>query len=324
MLRIRKPAFAAVATLAVVALALAACSGDDDDTTPTATPPVGTTATAGATGTTSATSMPTEAATATPVPTVDASAIEALVTYYRDLDGREFADAYALWADDGAASGMSLADFTAEYEPVNRMSPLFEGAAETTNGVEVDGRVLLVHEMSDGTQVASTSTVRVTLSDDSGDWLIESIETSGAGNITEAPVDVATPDDLLTSFYEALDAGELPKAYTYWSQIGDASGQDFGDFATGYEDTDTTTVLTGEATMEGAAGTTFATLPAVVTATTTDGTEQVFCGKYTMSRSNLEPFDFVGWRLFGADVAAVDGATADDADQLLANDCTLS
>ncbi len=323
---IRNSALVAVAALAVGAFTLSACSGDDDDTTSTATASPGTTTTAspGATGTTSATTQPTNTATATPEPTVDPAAIEALVTYYRDLDGGDLAAAYALWADDGAASGMSLTDFTAEYDAVDGVSPIFDGAEVTADGVEVDGRVLQVYEMGDGTQAASKSTVKATLSDASGSWLISSIETSGVANITEAPVDVAASDDLLLSFYDAINAGDLPTAYTYWESIGGASGQEYPAFATGYEDTANVTVEIGEMTSDGAAGSIYATMPVVISSTATNGDVAVYCGKYVARESNVPPFGLLGWRFYSADIAAVTGATADDADHLLANDCTLS
>jgi hypothetical protein len=44
------------------------------------------------------------------------SAVAVIRAYYQAIDERRYADAYALWSDDGRSSGKSLADFTRGFD----------------------------------------------------------------------------------------------------------------------------------------------------------------------------------------------------------------
>ena len=49
------------------------------------------------------------------------SAVAVIRMYYQAIDERRYADAYALWSDDGRSSGKSLADFTRGFDETARV-----------------------------------------------------------------------------------------------------------------------------------------------------------------------------------------------------------
>lgn len=130
----RTEAFVLVAALCA---SLSACA---DRTTPTSAAPVPDRTVSDLPAVVPATTMPVqEAATQTDQAGSDeatpAAAKQVVVDYYAAIDARDYAKAYALWSDNGAASGQSFEHFSGGYantrsvqasvgEPVNE-----EGAA---------------------------------------------------------------------------------------------------------------------------------------------------------------------------------------------------
>ncbi len=56
--------------------------------------------------------------------------------------------------------------------------------------------------------------------------------------------------------------------------------------------------------MDAGAGNLYAEVPVTIGAMQSDGSAKTFSGSYTLHRSNLPPFDQLGWRIARANVAA--------------------
>ena len=92
--------------------------------------------------------------------------------------------------------------------------------------------------------------------------------------------DRSTPQAVVTSLYNAVERGEYLRA---WSYFRDEPGRpDFDSFAKGYEGTRHVRVRLGKAASEGAAGSIYYSLSAVVEATSAKGSVQVFSGCYRL------------------------------------------
>ena len=102
--------------------------------------------------------------------------------------------------------------------------------------------------------------------------------------------DRSTADSLVRSFYNAINRFEYSRAYTYFGKAG--WPVPYAQFVQGYADTNSVTVLTGTVSGDGAAGSTYYTLPVAIDARSTHGTEQQFAGCYTtrlIQPSNQDP-----------------------------------
>lgn len=155
------------------------------------------------------------------------------------------------------------------------------------------------------------------------DWRIKSAEVSPKPDPTEAAQDVKDPLSTLNAYYGALDSGEFARAYTYWSDEGNATGQSFAEYVAGFANTASTSAIFGEPQLQGAAGSAYATVPAVIISTQKDGSRQAFCGRYSLRRRDASPFVLLGWSIDKADVNTVEGPVPSAAAQqhMLANSC---
>lgn len=109
-----------------------------------------------------------------------------------------------------------------------------------------------------------------------------------AGNDAGA-LDAEAAADVIRTYYDAIDAGEYERAYALWGGEGEASGQTFEAFRSGYEETATVNVDIGEPGRIGAAaGSRYVEIPVVVTAETVEGEIQRFEGSYTLRRSVVD------------------------------------
>ena len=84
---------------------------------------------------------------------------------------------------------------------------------------------------------------------------------------------------VIRSLYNAINRKEYARAYSYFST---PPADSLDEFAAGYADTKSVDLLTGTATAEGAAGSTYYALPVAIEATMTDGSTLVFAGCYTL------------------------------------------
>ena len=116
------------------------------------------------------------------------------------------------------------------------------------------------------------------------------------------PRELSTPTRLLSSYYREVNRRQFARAYTYWEDLGKASNQSFAHFEQGYADTDHVVVSLGKPRVEGAAGSLFASVPVRIVATLKNQTKQNFRGTYVLRRSDIPPFDKLGWRIHSAQI----------------------
>jgi len=93
--------------------------------------------------------------------------------------------------------------------------------------------------------------------------------------------DRSTPQALVRSLYNAINRKEYARAYAYFAN---PPAPTLNDYAKGYDETEGVTLIVGTPAQEGAAGSTFYTLPIAISAT--GANEQVFAGCYTMRLAN--------------------------------------
>jgi hypothetical protein len=105
---------------------------------------------------------------------------------------------------------------------------------------------------------------------------------SGAGiDATRYVDDRSTSETVIRSYYNAVNRKEYTRAYGYW-EIGASQEPAFATFQAGYASTASVTLLTKPGTMGNGAGQTYYTVPAVISASNTDGTTTLFSACYTL------------------------------------------
>lgn len=319
----RAPKRRAVLGVALAAALVAAGCGSgsksSSDTTaaPTTTGP-STSTTAAAGTTTAAPTTTTTAATATVSP---AQALGVVTGFAQAIGTKDYSAAYQAWAQGGAASGSSEADFAAGYAATDQYDLHVTAVHPTETGVDVDVVVLAVATDSGGTQLLQMfQGTYVVAPTDAGARLA----TGQLAAIDALPTDLAdaigSPQGLIDGYYAYIDAGNHGAAFTLWSGSGTSSGTTPADFIAGYAATRSDTVTMGQFDESPGAGSLYAEVPTVVQATTTSGAAQLFCGTYTLRKSNLPPFDGLGWAIETADLQAVTD-TSTDPGTLLSNGC---
>ena len=109
----------------------------------------------------------------------------------------------------------------------------------------------------------------------------------------------ADPVATLAAYYTAINARDYKKAYGYW----ESPTSSFERFARGFADTASSRLFVEPAPdVEGAAGSLFAQIPAIVIAQTRNGGERFFAGCYVMRRRN----DREGtWHIYRANISPV-------------------
>lgn len=89
--------------------------------------------------------------------------------------------------------------------------------------------------------------------------------------------DRSTPQSLVRSLYNAINRKEYARAYSYFAN---PPVPTLAEYAEGYANTQSVTLVVGTPASEGAAGSTFHTLPIAIAAS--GANEQVFAGCYTL------------------------------------------
>lgn len=120
--------------------------------------------------------------------------------------------------------------------------------------------------------------------------------------------DRSTAEAVVRSYYNAIDRKEYARAFSYF---GGATVPTFGTWAEGYSDTANVDVSFGEMAQEGAAGSTYYTLPVMLDVTRTDGSTAKFAGCYTLrlvQPANQEQPPFEGIHIEDARLHEVKGA----------------
>lgn len=107
------------------------------------------------------------------------------------------------------------------------------------------------------------------------------------------------PVGTLAAYYSAINARDYRSAFRFW----DSEPSSYEQFARGFADTAHVRLLVEPSTrVEGAAGSVYAQIPAIVVSTLRNGSERVFAGCYVMRRSNVQDR---GWHIYRADVSPV-------------------
>ncbi len=112
--------------------------------------------------------------------------------------------------------------------------------------------------------------------------------------------------EFLVSYYNAINRGEYERAYNYWeNHDGGTNGSptDLASFAGGFASTASVAVTFGMPEGDAAAGSIYASVPAVIIATNKDGSVNTFAGCYVTRHTNIgidpDP-DAVLWRMYSA------------------------
>lgn len=96
--------------------------------------------------------------------------------------------------------------------------------------------------------------------------------------------DRSTPEAVISSFYNAISRQEYARAWWYYE---DGQGVPaFDAFVKGYGSTASVNVSFGQSAQEGAAGSTYWTLPVSLDAVDTHGNHSYFSGCYTLRLAN--------------------------------------
>lgn len=112
-----------------------------------------------------------------------------------------------------------------------------------------------------------------------------------------SPDDRSDPVAALSAYYRAINSRDYRRAYRFW----ETPATSFEQFARGFAGTQNVRILIEPPDRhEGAAGSVYTEIPAIVIATTRSGNERVFAGCYVMRKSNVRD---VGWLIYRGDVA---------------------
>lgn len=96
--------------------------------------------------------------------------------------------------------------------------------------------------------------------------------------------DRSTPESVISSFYNAISRQEYARAWSYYE---DGQGVPaFDAFVKGYDGTASVEVSFGQSAQEGAAGSTYWTLPVSLDAVDSKGKHSYFAGCYTLRLAN--------------------------------------
>jgi hypothetical protein len=254
-------------------------------------------------------------------------AVQALLDYFRAVNDRDFAQAYRLWAGQGAASQQSYDQFAAGYATTVQITAQLGSASEDGVGqnrsVTVPVTLASVVNQPSGDQVVQHYEGSYTVQPGPGGWAIISASVDQVQAGPEPPADLADPLTVLRSYFEAINAGQFERAYTYWGNLGQNSQQTFAQFHQGFATTKEVTADLGTAQEGGAAGSIYADVPAVIVATQSDGSVRSFCGTYTLRRLNVPPFEQFGWHIEMAKVQTTANVQpgSDAAKALLSGGC---
>jgi hypothetical protein len=119
------------------------------------------------------------------------------------------------------------------------------------------------------------------------------------------------PVRLLASHYDAINRREYQRAYGYW----ETPPASYKEFVQGYTDTTSVFLVVSPPThLEGTAGSTFASVPALLIATHTDGSQHNFVGCYVVRATNpgtTGTSTEEEWSLYRGTLAPTPGNTTD-------------
>jgi SnoaL-like domain len=270
--------------------------------------------------------QPSESAPTTQPPagrTDTTAAVQVVLDYYTAIEQKQFDQAYRLWAQNGTASGQTLTEFKQGYADTTGLSVLLDRATVSGDTVTVPITILSILNQSDQTQQPQRFAGTYTLRQEAGGWRIASANIAQADASAEPPASTGDALRVVQAYYQAIDEGNYPRAYTYWESNGTASQQSYTVFVQGFAGIDSVTLATGQAQTNAAAGSVYTELPVVVFPEQRDGSRPSFCGTYRLRRANLPPFDTFGWRINSASTLQTPNIepSSDTVQQLLNGRC---
>ncbi len=150
--------------------------------------------------------------------------------------------------------------------------------------------------------------------------LVDNVCAPGAGF---APSQLS-PEFALVSYYAMIQGGEYARAYAYWETP--PNGQSLEDFASGFANVAAVKLYVRLAGLvEGAAGSSYATVPALLNVTRISGDPQWFTGCFVLRRANVPVGDATApdpnWYLYDAELEEM--FAADFALRTLLTACAL-
>ncbi len=140
---------------------------------------------------------------------------------------------------------------------------------------------------------------RLTILSDRGRSALHFIDSAALEPQDGPREDRSDPVATLAAYYSAINARDYRRAFGFW----DSPPSSYEQFARGFADTDQVRLLVEPSPrVEGAAGSVYAEIPAIVVSTLRNGAERVFAGCYTMRRSNVQDR---GWKIYRGRVSQV-------------------
>ena len=266
----------------------------------------------------------TPAATAAPETAAgdQVAAIQVVLDYYDAINQQAYDRAYRLWAQNGAASGQTSEQFKQGFDGTVQVSVQIGKTSAQSGAVTVPVAIASVVNVTNQEQRVRRFGGTYSVEKSADGWRLAGAKIADLGD-AQPPADLSDPLAVLQAYYAAINAREFGRAYTYWSNNGAASQQTFTQFSQGFADTTSVTIATSTPQIGAAAGSAYAETPIAIVATQADGSQQTFCGTYTLRRVNVPPFDQLGWRIDRASIAQVANAQpgGDAAQRLLASGC---
>lgn len=316
------PASAPAAPTAAPATSAPAPTAAPATSAPAPTAPA---ATSAPTAAPSAMPQPTGAASQPSQPSDSAAAAQAVLDYYAAINDKKLDAAYQLWGNGGAASGQTAEQFKQGFANTQRVDVQLGTPKPGASGVEVPVTLIAIANDPDPSkpQLVQQFQGSYTVQASAGGARLASAQIAALSGRALPPAPFGDPAELLKGYYDLINKGQLASAYTFWGQNGANSQQSFAQFAQGYANTRQATIELGRPDSQGAAGSTYVIIPAVVVATQADGSQQAFCGTYRLRRLNVPPFDQLGLRIDAATIAptALVQPGSDQARQLLSGGC---
>jgi hypothetical protein len=140
--------------------------------------------------------------------------------------------------------------------------------------------------------------------------MIDSLDSADtvAGPPRPSTADSAGPAaalEVIHDYYGAIEGKDFARAYRYWGNGGEASGQTLDQLSAGFAETESVSVQTGlPGRIDPGAGQRYIEIPAAVRANTTGGGSQCFRGAYVLRRSEVDgaTAEQRSWRIASADL----------------------
>lgn len=258
-----------------------------------------------------------------------------VASYYNAINVRDYARAYSYW--ESVPQNATLQQFTNGFadtisaEAYARLPVIADAGA---GNLYAQVPTLLVASHTDGTEhyYAGCITVHKTnvpvgnATEPDPNWHLNSAALTEVdtfdlsllntacdvvSTFQEMPENLTSPVSLLESYFSAIVDRDYARAYGYWET---PPSPTLAAFQQGFNTTqDVSAYLKLDVTIEGAAGSSYASLPAFVTAIQSNGSGQYFAGCYVTRKSNVpvgnatEPDP--DWSFYGGNIASVASIT---------------